>query len=415
VIVDAEAAGDTLAEFARTHRTPLVALHERPVGTVELELPKVALLPDDANKVISEVSTGFARSVLTQRLGLAFDELTPGAIESGALQREDYDALVVPDGQLPQAALTPLGLLQLQRWVEDGGRFIGYRGRGVAVARAAGLTDAQTKNAPELVAPGIHLRLAVRGSSPLTWGFTDLTWAFDRDDPVLERDAQAVGLYPGDARFAAGYTEGADALRGTAAVLDETVGRGRALVFTFDPLFRSFTEADMRLFANALLYPLDAHRREFSPLAVPRAVDPAALAAAPPPHADSRIRVDLADADALPAAAATVALPPGSRIEFSLRGASPRVPNLAAHATRSRPPGSPRCSRHLRSEVAGRTSSFSDLRSFDSRSGFQLCTFGEVADKAGELLAVEERGGLGARVVAAPVRLRGSPKCDGDR
>ncbi|MDG4757465.1 M14 family zinc carboxypeptidase [Micromonospora sp. WMMD710] len=58
--------------------------------------------------------------------------------------------------------------------------------------------------------------------------------------------------------WANGYTVGADALKGTAAVVDEPTGAGRAVLFAFNPLFRAYNENGLHLVANALLYPAGA-------------------------------------------------------------------------------------------------------------------------------------------------------------
>jgi hypothetical protein len=55
--------------------------------------------------------------------------------------------------------------------------------------------------------------------------------------------------------FAGGYAAGTGPLQGTAAVLDEPVGAGRAVLFAFDPVFRGYVEGTERLVGNALLAP----------------------------------------------------------------------------------------------------------------------------------------------------------------
>jgi hypothetical protein len=60
--------------------------------------------------------------------------------------------------------------------------------------------------------------------------------------------------YPADDTFwSNGYTVDADALKGTAAVVDEPAGAGRAVLFAFDPLFRAYNDNGIHLMANALL------------------------------------------------------------------------------------------------------------------------------------------------------------------
>ena len=161
-------------------------------------------------------------------------------------------------GPGPGADLTPLALAQIQAFVRAGGTLVGYRRAGLTVAEAAGLTAASEATPPSgFQIPGASLRIELDAGDPLAWGFDGETFVFDNADPILQPGgARVVGSYPtGERFFASGYTEGAGALRGTAAVLDQPAGAGRALLMSFDPNFRAYTEAGERLFANAVLYP----------------------------------------------------------------------------------------------------------------------------------------------------------------
>src|SRR3712207_6973997 len=46
--------------------------------------------------------------------------------------------------------------------------------------------------------------------------------------------------------FVSGFADGAEELGGTAAVIDEPVGDGRAVLFSFEPNFRAFTDGTQR-------------------------------------------------------------------------------------------------------------------------------------------------------------------------
>jgi hypothetical protein len=155
-------------------------------------------------------------------------------------------------------ALTPAARLALQAWVRDGGTLLGWRRPGVDVASAAGLTAVTAADPPPgFQVAGASLRIALDASDPVAWGEQAEGWAFDTGDPVLAANgAPTAAAYPGNDRFhAAGYTVGADALRGTAAVTDERQGSGRVVLFSFDPAFRGYVEGTERLVANALLAP----------------------------------------------------------------------------------------------------------------------------------------------------------------
>ena len=65
----------------------------------------------------------------------------------------------------------------------------------------------------------------------------------------------AVGFPPADSAdwFISGFAAGAGELGGTAAVVDEPRGDGRATVFSVEPNFRAFTTGFQKLLRNALL------------------------------------------------------------------------------------------------------------------------------------------------------------------
>ena len=53
--------------------------------------------------------------------------------------------------------------------------------------------------------------------------------------------------------FVSGYADGAGALGGSAAVVDERVGSGRTVAFSFEPNFRAFTDGTQRVLRSAIL------------------------------------------------------------------------------------------------------------------------------------------------------------------
>ena len=66
------------------------------------------------------------------------------------------------------------------------------------------------------------------------------------DAPVRFPSAATRGF------FVSGYADGAEALGGTAAVVDEPVGDGRTVAFGFEPNFRAFTDGTQQILRNAI-------------------------------------------------------------------------------------------------------------------------------------------------------------------
>jgi hypothetical protein len=323
-------AGISRAKVARLARARDVVLAPGSVDppprySVDLKRPKVAVLENLV--ALSGASSGFTEFVLERRLGIETDVLTSAQIDAGALTADGYTALVVPAGELPTGGLTPSGLAQIQLFVRRGGRYVGFSRPGLFVAAASGLTLATERPAPsDYQVPGASFRVLIDDEKvkPLSWGIDEETFVFNVGDPIIEPSAQSsVGAsYPDDSRFfSSGYTEGADALRGTPVAISEEVGSGQAVVFSFDANFRAYTDSTIRLFANAVLHPVagEAAQGGFR-------LRPALLARAASAQREAVIRVPLAAEAQLRAAAASFRLPAGARITRDLSGASLRVP-----------------------------------------------------------------------------------------
>jgi hypothetical protein len=173
--------------------------------------------------------TSWARFVLAG-LGAQVDEVDDAALASGALA--GHDALVVADGA--PASLSPPALQAVSAFVAGGGTFVGWRARGIAVAGAAGLTQATVAaGAPGTWIPGAAVAV---GSSVV----------IDNDDPLVA-GGHVVADY---GAVLSGWSLGSPA--GRPAILDEPVGAGRAVLFAFDPVFRAASQSAQALLTTAL-------------------------------------------------------------------------------------------------------------------------------------------------------------------
>ena len=219
--------------------------------------PRVGLFQLDAGTSAIE-SSGWLRWLLEQKWKLPYEDVTAESIAAGGLS--DVDVLLVPNGSAASAAeaLGPAGSAALAGWVRAGGRYVGWRG-GTELATRLGISSAQLAE-PTSDVPGSLFRVDV-ASGPLARGVGREAWAFYEYDRVMRSPdpaAVAVSFPPaGSADFAvSGFERGAEAeLGGTAAVLDERVGSGRSVVFSFEPNFRAFTDGTQKILRNAILGP----------------------------------------------------------------------------------------------------------------------------------------------------------------
>jgi hypothetical protein len=197
---------------------------------------RIALLADPAafasvppGAAQPNAGTSWARFVLA-RLGAQVDPVDDATLAGGALA--GHDAVVVADGA--PAALSGAALHAIAGFVAAGGTYVGWRVRGIAVASAAGLTQASIAAGPPTIwVPGAAVAV---GSSVV----------LDNDDPLVV-GGHVVADY-GSA--VSGWTLGSPA--GRPAILAEPLGAGRAVLFAFDPVFRGASESAEALLTSAL-------------------------------------------------------------------------------------------------------------------------------------------------------------------
>jgi hypothetical protein len=178
-----------------------------------------------------KAGTSWAKWVLTERFGAQVDLVDGAALAAGALA--GHLALVVADGS--PVTLPAPALQQIAAFVTAGGTYVGWRTRGVQVARTAGLTAATIDPASSAIRiPGAAVAVGN-------------TVVLDDDDPLLV-GGNTAATYGG---VLSGWASGSPA--GRPAILDEHPGAGRATIFAFDPTFRASTEGAETLLTNALL------------------------------------------------------------------------------------------------------------------------------------------------------------------
>jgi hypothetical protein len=238
-------------------RAPL--LPDPAAPALPAELPSVGVYQLSATSQSALQSTGWLRWLLERRWHIPYQLLTSADIAAGELA--EVDVLLVPNGPASSAfnALGPAGRQALVDWVNGGGRYVGWRRGGTALAARLGITTAELREPTSSVA-GALLRVQSDGASPLSAGVGPFNFVFYDFDLVMTSDdpAHVPVRFPhaesGDF-FMSGYGEGHEELGETAAVVDEPVGSGRVVVFSTDPNFRAWTDGAQRFLWNAILGP----------------------------------------------------------------------------------------------------------------------------------------------------------------
>jgi len=193
-----------------------------------------------------------------------------------------YYVILIPDqparsllegyrsGSMPpelSGGLGPQGVKTLRDFVETGGTLI-------FLNRASNFAIEQFKlplrnvvgglPRTDFYVPGSILRIELDTSHPLARGMPKETVAWAEDSPVFEvtndpsasvpaTNVHVVASYPADKDpLLSGWLLGGDLIKGKAALVEVTMGKGRVILFGFRPQYRAQSLATYPLFFNAL-------------------------------------------------------------------------------------------------------------------------------------------------------------------
>ena len=178
---------------------------------------------------------------------------------------EGYKAGAMPPEYT--GGLGPEGVKHLRDFVETGGTL-------VFLNRASNFAIEQFKlplknvvaglPRTDFYVPGSILRIELDTTHPLAAGMPKETIAWVEDSPVFEvtNDAEAsvpaanvrvIASYPAEKDpLLSGWLLGGDRVKGKAALVEVTIGKGRVILFGFRPQYRAQSEATYPLLFNAL-------------------------------------------------------------------------------------------------------------------------------------------------------------------
>lgn len=231
---------------------------------------------------VPSMDEGWTRWTLdNQARCLPYQTVTDQVIRKGDLNKE-FDSIIIPDqtprlilngyrsGAMPPeltGGLGTEGVKALREFVERGGTLVFLnRASDFAIEQfklplrnvVAGLARTQ------FYVPGSILRLELNLSHPITKGMPRESIAWAEESPVFEvvndskstvpaANVQIIGWYPqnGDPLLS-GWLLGGERIKGKAALVEVTMGKGRLILFGFRPQYRAQSLATYPLFFNSL-------------------------------------------------------------------------------------------------------------------------------------------------------------------
>jgi hypothetical protein len=151
----------------------------------------------------------------------------------------------------------------LREFVEQGGTLVALNGASEFAAEQLGLpvrdVTADLKRT-EFYCPGSILRTILDTTHPITKGMPRESIAWVEDSPVFEVEpgpsaarARVIARYPDSGTpLLSGWLLGAERIRGKAALVEVSLGKGRVYLFGFRPQYRAQSLATYPLFFNAI-------------------------------------------------------------------------------------------------------------------------------------------------------------------
>lgn len=245
-----------------------------PIASPVPHYPTPAGLGDSVRRVIAlYIPAGAGRPVAwtratLERYGVRYAAVDSAAMGDGDGLRQDYDILLLADaGASPYAALSPAVAAGLRTFVDDGGTIVAI-GRGarwvIEALRLPGRFDDIAADSAPPGPPGppgsgadsALLGVRIDRGSPIVADMVAHAFAWVAGGPTTvyvpdTSHAHVVATYDAG-EVVAGSATVARAYDGRAAAVDVPQGRGRVVLFGFDPAYRGASLATLPMLWGAL-------------------------------------------------------------------------------------------------------------------------------------------------------------------
>jgi len=229
------------SEVASRYGITVYGLSKAPRATQDLKMSDIA------------VDAGTDLLFVLQDLGFAFDVVPWWQLDNYAFDLSAYDVYVFQNWWSPWDYLTDFGKATLERFVEEGGNFVGIGWGGIDLAVQAGIADVSFK-AGGWYDNGI-VRIDYAAGDLISAQYPAQSYAFVAY-PVwftkFGKDMKVSATLSEDDFFVAGYWPHRNPAAGHPVILWKTTGDSNVVLMGIDPTFRAHPMLTYRLVANAL-------------------------------------------------------------------------------------------------------------------------------------------------------------------
>ena len=217
----------------------------------------VIVIPDNSARAITTGRGGFGEGVGGEPGPEPVGGSGASARTDRAPQGDEFRSPPIP----PEftGGLGDDGVASLKAFTENGGTIVTFnKASQVYVHKDSDrVSDAEASfDRKAFYIPGSILQVSVDTSNPIAFGSTPTVPIFYENGPVfhVSGDAISVASFTTDKPLLSGWIQGGELLKGTSAIAEEPVGKGRLVLFGFRPQYRAQSEVTYKFLFNALLY-----------------------------------------------------------------------------------------------------------------------------------------------------------------
>ena len=234
--------------------------------SLALRTPRVGLY----RSWVPSMDEGWTRYVFEKEMGVAYQSLADRDVRAGRLA-ERFDAIVLPDqtaaalrdghakGSMPEeytGGLGEPGQAAFRAFVEAGGTLVALDSASAYAIEALSLPVKNVLagvDSKSFYCPGSILRVSVDPRLPIAHGLPAELPVWFEGSPAFETGSGTPLARYGDGDLLlSGFLLGGERLRGRAALVEVSLGRGRVVLFGFRPQYRAQSRVTYAALLNAL-------------------------------------------------------------------------------------------------------------------------------------------------------------------